>query len=209
MKLYYSPGACSLSPHITLREAGLDFDLVRVNLKTHTYGDQQDFYQVNQQGSVPAIELVDGTVIKEAAVVLQYIGDKATDKKLIPAFGGLERYRLQEWLNYLSTDIHKSFSPLFHVPRDNPYRETVKNNLFKRYQWIDQQLGQKDYLMGTFGVADTYLFAMTNWAQASWQINKGKLDFDLSELNHLKDWYLRVYHRPHVQAALKAEGLIT
>ena len=184
MKLYYSPGACSLSPHIALHEAGLTHELVKVDLRAKKTESGADYTQINPKGQVPAIELDNGELLTEGPVILQMIADTATDKHLAPPAGSSERYRLQEWLNFTTTELHKNFSPLFQpvIPDD------VKAFF-------------KDRLMGkTFSVADGYLFVMLAWAD--------RMNFDLSGLPNLMAYKARIAARPNVQAALKMEGLL-
>ncbi len=208
MKLYFAPGSCSLSPHIALREAGLDFELVRVDIRTHTFGDGQDYYRINELGYVPVLQIDSGEVFREGATLVQYIADQAPESGLAPANGTLERYQLQEWLNFLSTEIHKGFVPLFYGAAAEGYANIAKAKLLERFQWIDAQLASKEYLMGDrFTIADGYLFALTGWAKAAWMASIFNIDVDLTGLNNLAAWHQRVSGRPTVQAALKAEGL--
>ncbi len=200
MKLYYSPGACSLSPHIALREAGLPFDLVMASTKTHKLADGTDYYTINPKGYVPLLELDDGQRLSEGPAIVQYIGDKAPASGLVPAAGTMARYRQIEWLNFISTELHKSYSPLFNpaMPEDGKavYRERLKG----RYQYINEQLEGKQYLTGdTFTAADAYLFTVTSWAK--------HVGVDVTGLANLQAYMGRVAARPSVQAALKAEGL--
>ncbi|AMM24695.1 glutathione transferase GstA [Variovorax sp. PAMC 28711] len=200
MKLYYSPGACSLSPHIALREAGLAFEPVLASTKTHKLDDGTDYYGINPLGYVPLLELDDGTHLREGPAILQYIADQVPLKNLAPANGTLPRYRLQEWLNFIGTEMHKGFSPLFNPATPDDYKVVVKDKLKSRYTWLDKELAQKEYLMGdTFSVADAYLFTVTNWA--------GRTGVDLSAFPNVQAWHARVGARPAVQEALKAEGL--
>ena len=200
MKLYYAPGACSLSPHIALCEAGLAFEPVRANLKAHTLPDGSDFYAINPLGYVPVLELDDGTRLREGPAIVQYIADQAPAKNLAPANGTLPRYRLQEWLNLISTEIHKGFSPLFNPAMPEEAKNIARDKLKSRLGWLDQQLAGKPYLTGEpFSVADGYLFTITNWAQPT--------GVDLSGFSNLLAWRERVGARPAVQAAMKAEGL--
>lgn len=201
MKLYFSPGACSLSPHIVLREAGLAFTPVKVNLKAHQVDGGGDFYAVNPKGYVPVLELDDGTLLTEGPAIVQYIADQAPAAKLAPANGTIARYQLQEWLNFISTELHKQYSPLFDPSTPDEVKTKQREKLAKRYEWIAQQLGDKDYLTGsTFSVADAYLFTVTNWAKST--------GIDLSHAPKLLEFQKRVAARPHVQEALKAEGLV-
>jgi len=200
MKLYYSPGACSLSPHIALREAGLAFEPVLASTKSHKLQDGTDYYGINPLGYVPMLELDDGTRLREGPAILQYIADLAPTKNLAPANGTMLRYRLQEWLTFIGTEIHKSFSPLFNPGMPEEAKTISKTKLRSRYEWLDSQLADKDYLMGdTFSVADGYLFAVTNWAKPT--------GVDIADLPKLSAWHARVAARPAVQEALKAEGL--
>lgn len=201
MKLYYSPGACSLSPHIALREAGLEFTLVRASTKTHQLDDGTDFYRINPLGYVPVLELDGGERLREGPAIVQYIADQAPDKQLAPANGTLARYQLQEWLNFIGTEVHKGFSPLFNPATPADYKAMCKDKLGQRLQWINDQLQDGGYLMGAqFTVADGYLFTTTNWAKP--------MGIDLSHLDKLVAYRQRTSERPAVVAAMKAEGLI-
>ena len=198
MKLYYSPGACSLSPHIALHEAGLAHELVRVDLKAKKTETGDDFTRINPKGQVPALELDNGELLTEGPVIVQMIADKAAGKNLAPANGTAERYKLQEWLNFITTELHKNFSPLFQpvIPDDvkNFFRDRIKG----KFKYADSQLGQ-DYLMGKqFTVADGYLFVMLKWAD--------RMSMDLSGFKNLMAFKERVAARPNVQAALKMEA---
>ena len=200
MKLYYSPGACSLSPHIALREAGLPFDLALASVKTKKLADGSDFYQVSPRGQVPVLELNDGQRLTEGPAIVQYIADQAPDKQLAPAAGTMERYRLMEWLNLVTSELHKGFSPLFNPAVPEESKAISRAKLQERLQWVDSQLEGKDYLMGSqFTVADGYLFTVTNWAKP--------VGVDISGLQHLNAFRDRVAARPAVKAALEAEGL--
>ncbi len=201
MKLYYSPGACSLSPHIALREAGLAFEPVLASTKSHQLQDGSDYYGINPLGYVPVLELDDGTRLREGPAIVQYIADQAPAKNLAPAAGTLPRYRLQEWLTFIGTEIHKTFSPLFQPAMPEEAKQIFRDRLVSRFQWVDGQLAGKNYLMGDlFTVADGYLFVVTRWAKA--------LNIDLSALANLAAHQERVGARPAVQEALKAEGLL-
>ena len=200
MKLYYSPGACSLSPHIALREAGLAFEPVLASTKSHKLQDGTDYYGINPLGYVPMLELDDGTRLREGPAIVQYIADLAPTKNLAPANGTMQRYRLQEWLTFIGTEIHKGFSPLFNPNMPEEAKTISKTKLKSRYEWLDSQLAGKEYLMGEhFSVADGYLFTVTNWAKPT--------GVDLSALANVNAWHARVAARPAVQEALKAEGL--
>ncbi len=201
MKLYYSPGACSLSPHIALNEAGLAFQAVMASTKTHKLADGTDYYTINPLGYVPLLELDDGTRLTEGPAIVQYIADQAPAKKLAPACGTLDRYKLQSWLTFIGTEVHKGFSPLFNPATPEAYKPIVKERLLSRLGWVEQQLAGKQYLMGDqFTVADGYLFTVTNWAPL--------VGLDISGLANLNAYRARVAARPAVQATMKAEGLI-
>ncbi|RQO59766.1 glutathione transferase GstA [Paucibacter sp. KBW04] len=201
MKLYYSPGACSLSPHIALREAGLPFELVQASTKTKKLADGSDFYAINSKGSVPVLELDNGQRLTEGPAIVQYIADLAPASKLAPANGTWERYRLQEWLNYITSELHKSFSPLFNPATVEETKTQVRAMLQARLSWVNEQLEGKQYLLGDqFSVADAYLFVVSNWGQY--------VGVEIAELSNLVALRGRVAARPAVQEALKAEGLL-
>ena len=202
MKLYYSPGACSLSPHIALHEAGLAFEAIAAPTKTHKLPDGSDYYAVNPLGYVPFLALDDGRTLHEGPAIVQYIADQAADKHLAPPAGSFERYKLQEWLNFIGTELHKGFSPLFTPNMPDAAKALAKERLASRLQWVDGELAGKQYLLGDqFSVADGYLFTVTNWAQY--------VALDLSALSNLVAYRARVAARPAVQAAMKAEGLLS
>ena len=201
MKLYYSPGACSLSPHIALHEAGIAFEPVLASTKSHKLQDGTDYYGINPLGYVPMLELDDGTRLREGPAIVQYIADLAPTKNLAPASGTLQRYRLQEWLTFIGTEMHKTYSPLFNAAMPDEAKNLFKDKLKSRYEWLDSQLADKQYLMGEhFSVADGYLFTVTNWAKPT--------GLDISGFAHLQAWHARVGARPAVQSAMKAEGLL-
>jgi len=201
MKLYYSPGACSLSPHIALREAGMKFDLVKTALQTHTLADGTDYYQITPKGQVPLLELDDGARLSEGPVILQYIADHAPASGLAPAAGTMERYRVMEWLNFITSELHKGFSPMFNPKLDKDAKEIFAARLQERYKLVDAKLEGHDYLMGKqFSVADAYLFTVTNWAAG--------VGIDLTGLKNLEAFMARMKARPAVQDAMKAEGLV-
>jgi glutathione S-transferase len=201
MKLYYSPGACSLSPHIALREAGLAFEPVLASTKTHQLPDGTDYYGINPLGYVPLLELDDGTQLREGPAIVQYVADQAPLKNLAPANGTLPRYRLQEWLTFIGMELHRGYSPLFVAAMPEEGKQIFRDRLVKRYQWLDGQLAGKDYLMGDhFTVADGYLFAVTRWAKP--------LSVDIAGRAHVQAHFERVAARPAVQEALKVEGLL-
>jgi glutathione S-transferase len=201
MKLYYSPGACSLSPHIALKEAGIAFEPVLASTKSHKLQDGTDYYGINPLGYVPMLELDDGTRLREGPAIVQYIADLAPTKNLAPAAGTLQRYRLQEWLTFIGTEMHKGFSPLFNAAMPEEAKTIFKDKLKSRYQWLDGQLADRQYLMGEhFSVADAYLFTVTNWTKPT--------SVDIAEFENLQAWHARVGARPAVQEAMKAEGLL-
>ncbi|MGE0315214.1 MAG: glutathione transferase GstA [Lautropia sp.] len=198
--LYYLPGACSLSPHIVLREAGLAFDLDRVDRATQKTASGKDYRTKNPLGYVPALELDDGTVLTEGPAIVQYIADQVPDRQLAPPAGTIERYRLQSWLNLVTSELHKSFSPLFNPAMPEDTKNVFRERLLGRFGWVDQQLAGRDYLMGDrFSVADAYLYVVSTWAPMS--------KLDLSGLANLAAFQARVRARPSVQAAMAAEGL--
>ncbi len=202
MKLFYSPGACSLSPHIALHESGLPFVAVKAPTKTHKLDDGTDYYTINPLGYVPLLELDDGTRLTEGPAIVQYIADSAPEKKLAPPAGTLARYRLMSWLNFVGTELHKGcFSFLFNPATPADFKPVLKERLAGRLSWVNEQLEGKTYLLGDdFSVADGYLFVVTNWAKP--------MSIDLAPYPHLNAWRARVAARPAVQAALKAEGLL-
>lgn len=201
MKLYYSPGACSLSPHIVALEAGLPCEMVLASTKSHKLQDGTDFYSINPLGYVPFLVLDDGQTLREGPVITQYLADQVPDKQLIPAVGTMARYRVLEWLNFIGTELHKGFGPLFVPGTPEDYKPSVRSKLLERFQWVESQLTDTTYLTGDqFTVADAYLFTVSSWGQY--------VGVDLSALPHLQAYLGRVAARPAVQAALKAEGLL-
>jgi glutathione S-transferase len=201
MKLYYSPGVCSLSPHIVLREAGIAFEPVMAPTKTHKLPDGTDYYSINPLGYVPMLELDDGTRLREGPAIVQYIADQAPAKNLAPANGTLPRYRLQEWLTFIGTEIHKSFSPLFNPGMPDEGKKIYRDRIVSRLEFVDKELAGKDYVMGdTFSVADAYLYTVTRWTKP--------MAIDISGLKNLSAHFARVEARPAVQEALKFEKLI-
>ena len=201
MKLYFAPGACSLSPRIALLEAGLPFTTQKVDTKTKQLDGGGDFWAINSKGYVPTLELDNGQVLTEGPAIVQYIADQNPESGLAPKAGTMERYRLQEWLNFITSEIHKGFSPLFDPTLSPEVKQVFKDKLGKRFDWLTTQLTGKQYLMGdVFTVADGYLFTVLNWCQ--W------VGIDLAKWPLLKDYQSRVSARPKVQEALKAEGLI-
>ena len=202
MKLYFKAGSCSLSPHIVLLEAGLPFELVEVDLATKRTKDGADYRAINPKGSVPALELDDGQLLTEGAVIVQYLADRKPAAGLVPAAGTVERYRLQEWLNYIASEIHKNFSPLFNPKAPDEWKAVVKDVLLaQRFAFLASQLDGNAFLMGdAFSVADAYLFTVLNWTK--------RVGIDLGQWPALAAFLQRVAVRPAVQAAMKAEGLI-
>ncbi len=201
MKLYYSPGACSLSPHIVANEAGIPLELIKVDTKTKAIASEGDFWEINPKGYVPALQLDDGEVLTEGPAIVQYLADRAPKSELAPANGSFERVRLQETLNYLTSEIHKSYSPLFRPDVLPAVREERLAYLAKRYALIEKQLEGRKYLSGDrFTVADAYLFTLTRWARA--------VKLDLSGYPNLEAFQKRVGSRKAVLEALRAEGLI-
>jgi glutathione S-transferase len=199
MKLYYSPGACSLSPHIVLREAGLAFELVLASTKTHKLQDGTDYYGINPLGYVPMLELDDGTRLREGPAIVQYVADQVPAKNLAPANGTLPRYRLQEWLNFISTEIHKSFSPLFNANMPEDGKKIYRDRLANRFGFVNRELEGKQYLMGDhFTVADAYLFTVSRWMSP--------MGIDVSQWPNIAAFQQRMNARPAVQEALKVEG---
>ena len=201
MKLYYSPGACSLSPHIVLLEAGAKFDLAKVEFPSKKTSDGEDLLTVNPKGAVPTLRLDDGDVLTEGAVIVQYIADQAGNTTLAPAPGTKERLKVQEWLNYIASELHKSFSPLFKPTTPDAYKAIVKANLDKQFAYLDKTLAGKDYLTGkNFTVADAYLFTIMNWRH----LHK----MDISAYKNLATYLDRISARPKVKEAMQAEGLL-
>jgi glutathione S-transferase len=201
MKLYYSPGACSLSVHITLRESGLPFELVLASTKTHQLEDGTDYYTINPKGYVPLLELDNGERLTEVAAIQQYIADQVPDRQLAPANGTMPRYHLQEWLTFTGTELHKAYGPLFNPGSSDETKNAAKSRINGRLAYVNTQLAGKSYLLGdTFSVADTYLFVVANWS--------GRVGVELTPFPHLQAFMSRMLARPSVPAALKAEGLM-
>ena len=201
MKLYYSPGACSLSPHIALLEAGLPYDLVKVDLRAKKLENGDDYLTVNPKGQVPALSLDSGELVTEGPVIVQMIADKAAAKNLAPARDSAERYKLQEWLNFITAELHKNFSPLFSPVLTDETKAFFKDRLMGKFKYIDGTLAGHDYLIGDrFMVVDAYLFTMLCWAD--------RMKFDFSALPNLVAYKARVAARPKVQEALTKEGLM-
>jgi glutathione S-transferase len=201
MKLYFAPGACSLSPHIVLRESGTTFELDQVDNREKKTKSGKDYWTVNPKGQVPVLELDNGELLTEGPVIVQYIADQKPASGLAPAVGTMERYRVQEWLNFVTSELHKSFGPIFRPTTPDAYKAISKENLGKRFDWLDGKLAGRQYLMGDkFTIADAYLFTVLRWA--------ARVDIDLAKWPNLKAYVDRVASRPKVYEALKAEGLI-
>lgn len=201
MKLYFSPGVCSLSPHIALVEAGLDFSLERVDMSTKLTASGADFRAINSKGYVPALELDDGTVLTEGPAIVQYIADLAPQAKLMGPVGSIERYLVASWLNFIATELHKNFNPLFNPANGEEVKAAARANLSNRLTWLAGQLEGRDYLMGSqFSAADGYLFAVLGWA--------GLVKFSLADWPVFAAYSARVAARPAVQQALRNEGLL-
>lgn len=198
MKLYFAPGACSLSPHIVLREAGLPFQLEKVDLRSKQTASGTDYRTVNPKGSVPALALDDGQVLTEGPTVVQYLADLVPEKQLAPAAGSMERYRLMEWLNFISTELHKGFSPLFNPAMPQEAKQLTMERLLSRLDYLETRLGGDGFLLGAqFTVADAYLFVILRWGRA--------FEIDLARWPGIEAYFKRVEQRPAVQAALAAE----
>lgn len=200
MKLFYKPGACSLSPHIVLREAGLDFSIERVDLVTKKTETGADYLSITPKGQVPALVLDDGSLLTEGVAIVQYLADKVPDRHLIAPSGTLSRYHAIEWLNFIATELHKGFSPLFNPNTPDEYKTIVRERLDKQFSYVDSVLAEHDYLLGKkFSVADAYLFTVSRWANA--------LNLQIKERSHLDQYMARVAERPAVKAALAAEDI--
>lgn len=201
MKLYFTPGACSMAPHIVLREAGYTYELERVDLAKKETATGEDYYKINPKGSVPAIQLDDGQILTEAAVILQYLADQKPESGLVPGPGTMDRYRLMEWMNFITSEVHKQFGPLFNPKTPEEWKENQLNLLNTRFDYLAENLEGKQYLMGdTFTVADAYLFTVLNWSNF--------LEVDLGKWPTLQDYMARVAARPEVKETMKEEGLI-
>jgi glutathione S-transferase len=200
MKLYYSPGACSLSPHIVASEAGIPIELEKVDLAQHKTEGGQDYMAINPKGYVPALRLNDGSILTEGPAIVQYLADQKPASGLAPAAGTIERYRLQEWLTFICTELHKSFGALFNKASSEEVKSTAKTNINKRLAYLNDQLASRQYLMGsTFTAADAYAFTIVNWTNF--------VGIDLKAYPNLAAYQARVAGRPKVHETLKAEGL--
>ncbi len=201
MKLFYSPGACSLSAHIALQESGLAFEALAAPTKTHKLADGTDYYTINPLGYVPLLVLDDGTKLREGAAIVQYIADQVPAKNLAPANGSMARYELQSWLNFIAMELHAKFGALFTPSTPEEVKASTKDRLTSRFQWVEGELAGKQYLMGdTFTVADGYLFTVSNWP--------AYVGLDMTPYTNLASYRARVGARPAVIEAMKAEGLI-
>jgi len=201
MKLYYSPGACSLAPHIVSREAGLPVELIKVDLGARKTEKGEDYLAINSKGYVPAVRLDDGQVMTEVATLLQYLADQKPQSNLIPAFGTPERYRAMEWLNFIGSEIHKGFGPLWDPKISADAKTAIKGKLASRLKWLDRELEGREYLAGKqFSVADAYAFTVLNWASM--------LDVDLKHYPNIRAFMERIASRPKVKEAMRAEGLL-
>jgi glutathione S-transferase len=200
MKLYFSPGACSLSPHIVSREAGIPLDLEQVDNREKKTKSGQDFWSINPKGQVPVLEIDAGHRLTEGPVIVQYLADQKPASGLMPPVGSIDRYRVQEWLNFITSELHKTFGPLFRPATPEEFKTQSRESLGKRLDWIDKQLAGKQYLMGdTFTIADPYLFTVLRWSP--------RVGVDLAKWPNITAYLARVSARPKVQEALKAEGL--
>lgn len=200
MKLYFATGTCSLAPHILLREVGATFDLEQVDNKTKKTKSGADFWQINPKGYVPVLELDDGRRLTEGPAMVQYIADQYPNSGLVPACGSFDRYRVVEWLNFISSEIHKTFGPLFKDTTPAEYKTISKENLSKRYAFLEEHLANHQYLHGErFGIADCYLFVVSNWL--------GRVGLDAGKWPNVKAYLGRIAARPKVQEAMQAEGL--
>ncbi|MFK3659343.1 MAG: glutathione transferase GstA [Scandinavium sp.] len=200
MKLFYKPGACSLASHITLRESGMDFSLVGVDLAKKQLENGEDYWQVNPKGQVPALLLDDNTLLTEGVAIMQYIADNKADRQLLAPAGSIARYKTLEWLNYIATELHKGFTPLFRPDTPEDYKPTVRSLLEKKMAYINEALRDGEWISGNrFTIADAYLFTVLRWARA--------VKLDLSGLKNIEAYMARVAARPGVTAALAAEGI--
>ena len=200
MKLYFSPGACSLSPHIVLLEAGLAHTIEKVDLGSKKTAGGQDFRAINSKGYVPALETDSGAILTEGPVITQYLADLAPEKNLAPPHGTIERYQMMSWLNFVATEIHKNYSPLFDPAGSADVKAAAFKNLARRYAHLETALDGREYLTGQFSLADIYLYVVTNWA--------GHVKFDLAPFANVQAFQQRIGARPAVQQALRAEGLL-
>ena len=200
MKLYYTPGGCSLSPHIVSREAGIELELEQVDIREKKTRSGEDFWSINAKGYIPVLEMDDGQRLTEGPAIVQYLADQKPQSGLVPAAGTIDRYRVQEWLNFVASELHKTYSPLFRPTTPEEFKKLSRENLGKRFDWIERELIGKQYLMGDkFTIADAYLYVVLRWSP--------RVGLDLSKWPNVKAYVDRVAARPKVQEALKAEGL--
>lgn len=201
MKLFYAPGTCSLAPHIVLRETATPHTLEKVDLARHATAAGIDLYSLNPKGQVPLLQLDDGTLLSEGPVIAQYIADLAGASTLMPAAGSLARYRVLEWQNYITSELHKGYGPLFNPAFDDAAKTLHRQQLRKKYEWVDSRVSDSPFLTGdAFTAADAYLFTVTQWAR--------HVFLSLTDLKHLQAFMARVAERPAVREAMRAEGLI-
>lgn len=201
MKLYYAPGTCSLAPHIILRETNTPFELVKTDIRAKKTEDGRNFLDINPNGYVPVLELDDGTRLTEGAAIMQFIADRADATSIAPPNGTLERYKMQSWLNFISTELHKGFSPLFNPNMPENGKAVARENLLKRIKFVDEHLAKNEFLMGnSYTVPDAYAFAVLSWTRP--------LKIDISEFKNVTNYLAKIAERPAVKAAMKAEGLI-
>ncbi|MFM2056250.1 MAG: hypothetical protein RLY71_635 [Pseudomonadota bacterium] len=201
MKLYLKPGACSLSPHIVLEEAGLTYQTETVDLKAKVTASGADYLAINPKGYVPALQLDSGELLTEGPAIVQYLADLVPERKLAPPNGSLARYQLQSWLTFIGTELHKSYSAFFNPVAGDDWKGFARGNIERRLGYVEEQLEGRDYLLGTdFSVADAYLFTVLNWSRF--------IQLDLAGWPRVAAYHARVGARPAVQAALKAEGLV-
>ncbi len=200
MKLYYTPGGCSLSPHIVSREAGIELELEQVDIREKKTRSGEDFWSINAKGYIPVLEMDDGQRLTEGPAIVQYLADQKPQSGLVPAAGTIDRYRVQEWLNFVASELHKTYSPLFRPTTPEEFKKLSRENLGKRFDWIERELIGKQYLMGDkFTIADAYLYVVLRWSP--------RVGLDLSKWPNVKAYVDRVAARPKVQEALRAEGL--
>lgn len=201
MKLYYTPGSCSLSPHIVLRETGLDFSIERIDLRAKKTESGKDFLTINPKGQVPVLQLDNGDILTEGVAIIQYLADLKPDRNLIAPAKTLERYHQIEWLNFLASEVHKGYSPLFSPDTPESYLPVVKTKLKNKFAYINDVLSKHKFACGEyFTVIDAYLFTLSQWAP--------HVGLDLTDLTHLQDYLKRIAQRPNVHSALVTEGLI-
>lgn len=199
MKLYYSPNACSLAPHIVLRELGFAFELIKVDLDQHLTDLNEDFYQLNQKGQVPLLQLDDGSLLTEGAVISQFLVDQSSRKDLLAEINTADRYKTLSWMNFIASEIHKAYSPFFNDSYNEQCKSVYSIILNKHYAWVDQQLNGQNYLTGSnFTIADIYLFVVTRWADF--------IGLDLAHFSHLVSFMQRISERQTVQDAIAAEA---